>query len=122
MGGKFFFAGLHFDNQGSLRLNKRAYLGTKMQGGASRGNFVFFDPENGLVAAQYVHGVLKEFSDEEWGYFLGKIKKSFELANIAVYSENGFEYIIAEGKKVEIAPENFKLIVPKGGLKGYESH
>lgn len=38
MGGKFFFAGLHFDNQGSLRLNERPYLGTKMLGGAPRGD------------------------------------------------------------------------------------
>ncbi len=122
MGGNFFFGGLHFDNKGNLRLNERPYLGTKMLGGASRGNFVFFDPENRLVEAQYVHGVLKDFADEEWQYFRGKIKESFELANIAVYSENGAEYIFVEDKKVKIAPENFKLIVPKGGLKGYEGH
>ena len=66
MGGNFFFGGLNFDNKGNLRLNERPYLGTKMLGGASRGNFVFFDPENRLVAPQYVHGVLREFSAEEW--------------------------------------------------------
>jgi len=93
-----------------------------MLGGASRGNFVFFDPENRLVAAQYVHGVLKEFSDEEWRYFCGKIKESFELAGIAVYFENGNDYIFVERKKADSIPENFKLIVPKGGLKAYESH
>jgi len=122
MGGNFFFGGLHFDNKGNLRLNERPYLGTKMLGGASRGNFVFFDPENRLVDAQYVHGVLKEFSAEEWRYFCGRIKESFELAGIVVNSEKGDEYIFVEGKKVYIVPENFKLIVPKGGLKGYESH
>jgi len=102
--------------------NERPYLGTKMLGGASRGNFVFFDPENRLVEAQYVHGVLKNFSDEEWGYFCGKIRESFELAGISLNSENGNEHIFVEGKKVEIVPENFKLVVPKGGLKGYEGH
>jgi len=122
MGGNFFFGGLHFDNKGNLRLNERPYLGTKMLGGASRGNFVFFDPENRLVEAQYVHGVLKNFSDEEWHYFSGKIKETFELANIAVYSENGSEYIWIEDKKAKIVPENFTLVVPKGGLRGYESH
>jgi len=61
-GGNFFFGGLHFNNKGNLRLNERPYLGTKMLGGVSRGNFVFFYLENRLVAAQYVHGVLKEFS------------------------------------------------------------
>ena len=44
------------------------------------------------------------------------------MANIAVYSENGAEYIFIEDMKVMIVPENFKLVVPKGGLKGYESH
>ena len=39
-----------------------------------------------------------------------------------MHSENGAEYILIEDKKVKIAPENFKLIVPKGGLKEYESH
>ncbi|MFX0140712.1 MAG: hypothetical protein ACFFDN_44145, partial [Candidatus Hodarchaeota archaeon] len=122
MGVNFFFGGLHFDNKGNLRLNERPYLGTKMLGSASRGNFVFFDPENRLVEAQYVHGVLKDFSDEEWRYFGGRIKGSFELANIPVHSENGAEYILIEDKKVMIVPENFKLIVPKGGFKGYEGH
>ena len=122
MGGNFFFGGLHFDNKGNLRLNERPYLGTQMLGGAFRGNFVFFDPENRLVEAQYVHGVLKDFSDEEWQYFYGRIKESFELANIVVHSEKGADYIFIENKKVKIVPENFKLIVPKGRLKGYESH
>ena len=69
------------------------------------------------VAAQHVHGVLKDFSDEEWQYFCGKIKESFELAGISINAEKGNEYIFIEDKKVKIAPENFKLIVPKGGLK-----
>jgi len=121
MGGNF-LGGLHFDNKGNLRLNERPDLGTKMLSGASRGNFVFFDPENRLVEAQYVHGVLRDFSDEEWRYFYGRIKESFELAGIALNSENGNEYIFVEDKKVMIKPENFKLVVPKGGLKGYEGH
>ena len=64
-------------------------------------------------------------SAEEYGFIPQEkmpIKESFELANIVVYSENGAEYIFVEGKKVAIVPENFKMIVPKGGLKGYESH
>ncbi|MFX0138723.1 MAG: hypothetical protein ACFFDN_34100 [Candidatus Hodarchaeota archaeon] len=44
------------------------------------------------------------------------------MANIAIHSETVAEYIFIEDKKVMIAPENFKLIVPKGGLKGYEGH
>jgi len=54
--------------------------------------------------------------------FSEKIKKTFELAGISVNSEKGNEYILVEGKHVAIVPENFKLIVPKGGLRGYESH
>ena len=59
---------------------------------------------------------------EEWRYFCGKIKESFELAGISVNSGKWNEYIFVEGKKVDVVPENFKLIVPRGGLKGYEGH
>jgi len=44
------------------------------------------------------------------------------LSNIAIHQKKGQEYIIVEGKKVALVAENFKLVVPKGGLKGYESH
>ena len=30
--------------------------------------------------------------------------------------------INVDGKMVELVPDNFRKIVPKGGLKGYESH
>jgi len=122
MGGNFFFGGLHFDQQGQTQFNERPYLGTKMLGGASRGKFVFFDPKNRLHPAQYVHGKLKKFDEEEWRYFLQKIKETFELANIPVYSQNHSRFINVGGEMFELIPKNFKLIEPKGGLKGYESH
>ena len=57
----------------------------------------------------------------EWQYFCGKIKESFDLAGISVNSKKN-EYILIADQKVTIAPENFKLVVPNGGLKGYEGH
>jgi hypothetical protein len=36
--------------------------------------------------------------------------------------KDGKEFIEVDGKQVEFSQENFKLIVPRGGLKGYESH
>ena len=122
MGGNFFFAGLHFNNKGQLCFNERPHLGTRMLGGASRGNFVFFDPLNRLLEAQYMHGKIKKFEDEEWDYFIERIKETFELANIPVIRENGTEYIRVEENHVELDRNAFKLIVPKGGLKGYDSH
>ncbi|KAA3614970.1 MAG: FAD-binding protein [Calditrichaeota bacterium] len=122
MGGNFFFGGMHFNEKGQLCLNDRPYLGTKMLGGASRGKFVFFDPENRLLEAQYTHGKIEEFSDEEWAYFEEKIREVFELSNIPVYKKNSGEYINVDGKMVEFSRDVFKLIIPKGGLKGYESH
>jgi glutamate synthase domain-containing protein 2/FAD/FMN-containing dehydrogenase/ferredoxin/glutamate synthase domain-containing protein 1 len=122
MGGNFFFGGLHFNNKGQLCFNERPHLGTQMLGGASRGKFVFFDPLDRLIVPQYVHGLLKEFQDEEWDYFLAKIKETFELANIPIFRENGVQYIEVEEKKYPLHRESFKLIIPKGGLKGYDSH
>ena len=122
MGGNFFFAGLHFDNKGKLQFNDRPYLGTKMHGGASRGNFLFFDPEHRLIEAQYVHGKVKEISNAEWDYFNQKIRETFHLANIPIQQNAGTEFVEIGGKKYQFAVQNFKLIVPRGGLKGYESH
>ncbi|MEE4310989.1 MAG: glutamate synthase-related protein [candidate division KSB1 bacterium] len=122
MGGQFFFGGLHFDSHGRLKFNERPYLGTKMLGGASRGNFVLFDPKNTLKEAQYVHGQVREFSDSEWTFFHEKITETFHLSNIEIFRLKDREYIVVDGRKIDIDPDNFKLIVPKGGLKGYESH
>jgi glutamate synthase domain-containing protein 3 len=122
MGGNFFFAGLNFDNKGKLQFNERPYLGTKMFGGASRGNFVFFDPEDRIIEAQYIHGKEMEFTEEEWDYFDKKIRETFQLANVQIEQKDGTEFVEVNGKGYEYTVDNFKLIVPKGGLKGYESH
>jgi hypothetical protein len=122
MGGNFFFGGLNFDTKGRLQFNERPYLGTKMFGGASRGNFLFFDPENRLIDAQYIHGKVNELTEQEWDYFDKRIRETFQLANVQIFDKDGVEFVEVNGKQIEYSSENFKLIVPKGGLKGYESH
>jgi len=122
MGGNFFFGGMHFDMKGRLCFNERPYMGTKMLGGASRGKFVFFDPLNALHEAQYTHGLIRPFEVAEWDYYLTRIKEMFSLANIPVYEKELSEFILVEGDMYPLSPESFKLIVPRGGLKGYESH
>ncbi len=122
MGGEFFFAGLHYDEKGKLRFNDRPYLGTKMLGGASRGNFLFFDPRERLIEAQYTHGQVKEISPNQWAQYSEKIEKFLKLANVDIFDENGSRCIRVDGERFELIPDNFKLIVPRGGLKGYESH
>ena len=44
------------------------------------------------------------------------------LAGIDPQEENSSRFFIAGYKKFQIVPENFKLIVTRGGLKGYEFH
>jgi len=122
MGGNFFFGGMHFDNRGQLRLNERPYMSTKMLGGASRGTFVFFDPEKRLHPAQFTHGKEAAFENGEWQYYLDNIRRLFRTAGISIYKKNGSEFINVNGKMMELIPDNFRRIIPKGGLKGYESH
>lgn len=122
MGGNFFFAGLHFDNKGNLQFNDRPYFGTKMLGGASRGNFLFFDPRQRLIQAQYTHGHVKKISQEEWKPLLEKIENFLKFANVKIFENNGTKKIQVEDETFELIPENFKMILPKGGLKGYELH
>lgn len=122
MGGDFIFGGMHFNEKGQLSLNDRPCLGTKMLGGASQGTFVFFDPKDRLDPVQYVHGKVQIFDDAQWKQFESFFREMFALSNIPVYRKNGSEYINVDGKMVEFNRSVFKQIVPKGGLKGYESH
>ncbi len=122
MGGNFYFAGVHFDAAGKLRTNDRPYLGTKLLGGASRGNFFFFDPKNRLESFQYAHGILKEMNQHDWAKSLAKFKEILQLSNVPVMIKDGKEFIEVDELEVELSLQNFKLIAPRGGLKGYESH
>jgi hypothetical protein len=121
MGGDFFFGGLYFDSKGQLRIQDRPYRGTKLMGGASRGNMLFFDPYDRLDPNQYAHGKLKEIPAEDWDYWKKMVADTLKLSGVELKG-NDKQAFIADGKSFAISPENFKLLVPKGGLKGYESH
>ncbi len=122
MGGDFFFGGLYFDSRGNLMIQNRPYRGTKLLGGASRGNMLFFDPNHRLDSVQYTHGKLQEISIEDWPYWREMIEKTLKYAGVSIQQKKGINSFLADGKIFKIEPKNFKLIIPKGGLKGYESH
>jgi hypothetical protein len=44
------------------------------------------------------------------------------LAGIEIQANGAQELFTADERQFKLEPEYFKLIVPKGGLKGYESH
>jgi hypothetical protein len=91
-------------------------------GGASRGNMLFFDPYNRLDPHQYAHGKLKDITDEDWTHWEEIVAETLLLSGIELKKKNGNEEFIADRKSFELSPKNFKLMIPKGGLKGYESH
>ncbi len=122
MGGDFFFGGLYFDSAGKLRIQDRPYRGTKLLGGSSRGNMLFFDPYDRLDQHQYAHGKLKKIAAEDWNYWKRMVVDTLRLSGVEIKKNNGKEIFVADGKSFALSPENFKLLVPKGGLKGYESH
>ncbi len=122
MGGDFFFGGLHFDVQGQLKTQQRPYRGTKLLGGASRGRMLFFDPYNRLLPEQYSHGKLEPIAPETWPYWQAMVRETLQLAGVSVEHRQGHPAFQADGHWFTLTPEHFKLIVPKGGLKGYESH
>jgi len=122
MGGDFFFAGLYYDASGQLRIQDRPYRGTKLLGGASRGNMLFFDPGDRLDSHQYTHGKIKSMDETEWNSWLPMVKATLELSGAEIMKDSGKESFTADGKTFLLRPGNFKLIVPRGGLKGYESH
>ncbi|RMH66172.1 MAG: hypothetical protein D6677_00850, partial [Calditrichaeota bacterium] len=122
MGGDFFFGGMHFDADGRLALNERPYLGTKMLGGASRGRFLFFDPEKRLRPVQFTHGREKEIDAADWAFYEPRLRRFFQKAHIALYQKDNREFLNVSGKMIPFVPESFRLIVPSGELKGYDSH
>ncbi len=122
MGGNFFFGGLFFDSTGNLRVQDRPYRGTKLFGGASRGQFLFFDPYNRLDEHQYAHGKRQEIDAESWPQWAEMVEETLRQGGVPVEDKNGVKVFRADGKMFAIEPLNFKLLVPKGGLKGYESH
>lgn len=122
MGGDFFFGGMYFGPDGKLCLQDRPYRGTKLMGGASRGNMLFFDPENRLDQNQYTHGKLGELTDENWPYWKERVYETLRLSGVQLSEEDHPVKFTADEREYAIAPENFKLMLPKGGLKGYESH
>lgn len=122
MGGDFFFGGLYFDSAGKLCVQDRPYRGTKLLGGASRGNMLFFDPYDRLDPHQYAHGKLKDIAAQEWDYWKKMVVDTLELSGVKIKKNNGKDIFVADGRSFALSPENFKLLVPKGGLKGYESH
>ncbi|NOX37835.1 MAG: FAD-binding protein [Calditrichaeota bacterium] len=122
MGGRFFFGGMYFDSQGRLRIQERPYRGTKLLGGASRGKMLFFDPYDRLHPRQYTHGKLEQIEPREWPRWQQMVLDTLQLAGVHVEEHRGVYRFVADDRVFEIAPNLFKLVVPKGGLKGYESH
>ena len=118
MGGDFFFGGLVFDVRGKLITQNRPYRGTKLMGGASRGRMLFFDPENRLDTNQHTHGKIEKIDEQDWPYWKEIVKQTLHLAGIEIKDD----LIPVNDLKIELSPDKFKLIVAKGGLKGYESH
>ena len=123
MGGDFFFGGMFFDQDGKLRMQERTYRGTKLMGGASRGNFLFFDPHDRLDPHQYSHAKFEEITPELWEYWQERVMETLQLAGVELSTKNGktFSFEVDE-QPYALSPENFRLLIPKGGQKGYESH
>ena len=44
------------------------------------------------------------------------------LSGCLIEEKNGMPYIRIDERSIDLSKKNFKLIVAKGGLKGYESH
>ncbi len=122
MGGDFFFGGLYWDSQGKLRRQQRPYRGTKLMGGASRGNMLFFDPDDRLDPHQYSHAKFQELDQESWSYWKERVEETLRLAGVELWENDGQLHFHADEEDFALIPENFRLLIPKGGLKGYESH
>ncbi|HRX51425.1 MAG TPA: glutamate synthase-related protein [Candidatus Krumholzibacteria bacterium] len=122
MGGDFVFGGLRWDERGALRSEDRPYRGTKLLGGASRGRLLFLDPERRLHPAQHTAAKEQAMDPAEWPEWRGKLEALLEFGGVRIDRSGADPVIEVDGKPVPLNPETCRLLVPTGGLKGYESH
>ncbi|MFQ5583069.1 MAG: hypothetical protein ACE5GL_01375, partial [Calditrichia bacterium] len=59
---------------------------------------------------------------ENWPKLKQMAIETLKLSGIEVVRKNNDLEFTADGRQYKIEPRNFKLLIPKGGLKGYESH
>jgi hypothetical protein len=83
---------------------------------------LFFDPYNRLDPHQHIHGKIKEINPAEWNYWREMVENTLQLAGVEIQTNGAQELFTADERQFKLEPEYFKLIVPRGGLKGYESH
>ena len=122
MGGDFVFGGLRWDERGELQFEERPYRGTKLLWVASRGNLLFLDPEDRLLPQQYTAAKPREIEPAEWPLWLERLEALLEFGGVAIERGEGEASIVVGGRRVALNPETCRMLVPKGGLKGYESH
>ncbi|MFQ5584273.1 MAG: hypothetical protein ACE5GL_07555, partial [Calditrichia bacterium] len=104
MGGDFFFGGLYFDTTGKLRIQDRPYRGTKLLGGASRGNMLFFDPNDRLDPHQYAHGKPEPLTAENWPRLKQMVIETLKPSGIEVARTNNDLEFTADGRQYKIEP------------------
>ena len=83
---------------------------------------LFFDPHDRLDPVQYTHGKVVEISAGDWEIWKKRIVESFSMSGVEIIQDDVNAHFVADGQEFTIEPKYFKLITPKGGLRGYESH
>ena len=58
----------------------------------------------------------------DWPEWRGKLEALLEFGGVRIDRSGADPVIEVDGKPVPLNPETCRLLVPTGGLKGYESH
>ncbi len=119
MGGSVMMLGLYRGNDGTLRLLESPYRGGKILAGASAGEVIFYDPRRRLNEAQYKGCFAKPMDPQKWEEIMNRLLNLEKIFGLGISRENNHLTIEIERKLWNMVPEDFKWIVPKGGLEGY---
>ena len=120
MGGSIMMLGLFRDHEGNLHRRPSPYSGGKILAGASAGEVIFYDPNHRkLEEAQYKGCKVNPVDDPKWEEIVGRLSHLEKIFGLGIQKENSHLTLQIEGKEESLTPDQFKWIVPTGGLEGY---
>ncbi len=119
MGGTVMMLGLFRDYDGILHRRPSPYSGAKILAGASAGEVIFYDPNRRLEEAQYGGCAVKPVDDKKWGEMLTRLLHLEKIFGLGIGRENSHLTLRIDGKQEPLTPEQFRWIIPMGGLEGY---
>jgi glutamate synthase domain-containing protein 3 len=119
MGGSVIMLGLYRGNDGILHRMESPYRGSKILAGASAGEVIFYDPMRRLEEAQFRSGRVNPIHQQKWEGIMNRLMSLEKIFGLGIDQKNNHLTLSMDGRLLDLTPDDFKWIIPKGELAGY---